>query len=487
MNEDLLKRMNKLKDTFRGKDQEKRNEFEMKKGVATRAEKEQIINEIKNIDAMFYEVKKDINEYQEKATEFNNGKMSETEFVTYEEGLARKYHFTIVRKEEQEEKQEVVAVKKPKNKLTRWIAAILAAAVLVTGGMHIERRRNRAAEQSRANTYVEETMESPMPTEGLVEVTPEPTPVATPVPTPTPTPVATPAPTPTPEVEQAIEEVVAELPFEEYGNFTDVNDEAQLRRRAEWYYNTFIADPNKPSHAGANFFTVEQIMQDMRMINGEFMLNDDGTVQYNDTDMIAVANDLHTIANYDSFKQYGTQIYFTPMAPLFEDGSLAQQGALQLDEAMERVVAAIRANDDEAFLKAAVEWGIIVINQFNYIDFTGEYVNIYQVDAPTSFALYHAMSAKYASTILEYSESHHLNVCIPYCIDYETGEEVQEALSQIMYNINERAIDAVAVRSGNQAEYEANNLSLPERLFLLAKDYFNSKYDIEHGCSKTLK
>ena len=52
------------------------------------------------------------------------------------------------------------------------IGAILAAAVLVTGGMHIERRRNRVAEQSRANTYVEETMESPMPTEGLVEVTP---------------------------------------------------------------------------------------------------------------------------------------------------------------------------------------------------------------------------------------------------------------------------------------------------------------------------
>ena len=209
------------------------------------------------------------------------------------------------------------------------------------------------------------------------------------------------------------------------------------------------------------------------------MQDGSGNITYNDTDMIAVANDLHTIANYDSFKQYGTQIYFTPMAPLFEDGSLAQKAAVQLDQAMEKVVAAIRAEDDEAFLAAAREWGIIVINQFNYVDFTGEYVNINQVDAPTSFALYHAMSAKYASTILEYSEGHHLNVCIPYCYDGESGELTEKALSEIMYQINEIPMDAVAERSGHKEEYEENNLSLPERLYVLAKNYFISKYDLD--------
>ena len=152
--------------------------------------------------------------------------------------------------------------------------------------------------------------------------------------------------------------------------------------------------------------------------------------------IINTANNLHTIANYDSFAQYGTQIYFTPMAPLFEDGSLAQKGAIALDNAMEKVVSAIRANNNEEFLTAAREWGIIVNNMFNYIDFTGEYVNIYQVEAPTSFQLYHAMSAKYASTILEYSLSNQLNVCIPYCTDYNTGEMKEIALSELMYNLN---------------------------------------------------
>ena len=163
------------------------------------------------------------------------------------------------------------------------------------------------------------------------------------------------------------------------------------------------------------------------------------------------------------------------------------EGAIDLDNAMAKVVTTIRNCDDEAFLQAAKEWGAVVLNMFNYVDYTGEYVNIYQVDAPTSFALFHAMNAKYASTILEYSEANHLSICVPYCVDYNTGEQVEEPLSQIMYNLNERAIDAVAVRSGNLEEYEANNLSLPERLYVLAKDYYNSKYQIEMGQSRILK
>ena len=56
-----------------------------------------------------------------------------------------------------------------------------------------------------------------------------------------------------------------------------------------------------------------------------------------------------------------------------------------------------------------------------------------------------------------------------------------------MYNLNEIAIDAVAVISKNLKGYEANNLSLPERLYVLAKDYYNSKYQIEMGQSRILK
>lgn len=278
---------------------------------------------------------------------------------------------------------------------------------------------------------------------------------------------------------------VMPTPTENVGTFTDVNDEEQLRKRAQEYYDTYLNSNNR-ANGTANAITIDQLMNDMRVINGEFMLDGENPT-YNDVDVIEVAKDLHTIAAYDSFKQYGNKILFTPMAPLFEDGTLAQKGAADLDIAMKKVVDAINKDDKEAFISAAQNWGTLVVNMFDYIDFSGEYVNIRQVDAPTAFQLFHAMNSKYASTILEYSEDNKLNVCIDYCTDYETGEVKQEALSQIMYNLNERCIDAVAVRSGNLAEYEANNVSLPEDLCISAKEYFNSKYNLEIGSSRSLK
>ena len=232
--------------------------------------------------------------------------------------------------------------------------------------------------------------------------------------------------------------------------------------------------------------TVEDIENDIRIYNGNFKLDEAGNVTYNDQDVINAAIDLHTIANYDSLAN-AENLQFTPLAPLFVDGSLAQTGAEKLDADMLEVVNAINNNDVEKFMRASEKWGETVLNMFVYYDFNSDYVNIHQVEAPTSFALFHAMNSKYASTILEYSEKNDINICIPYCVDFCTGETKLEALSNIMYMINERAIDAVAVRSGNLAEYEANNLTLPEDLFVKAKDYYNSKYDLEIGKSRSLK
>ena len=483
MNLELVEKIEKILAGLEARDKELRVQF---RNASRNSERNILKGEIEKVDQTYYEVLADKEMYVELVNQNTLGEVSDTKLLEVEEKLAKEYGVTIYKVADPEELEaeedkpvEVVKVKKSSGKLKTAIVSFLAGALVVTGAGYLLKGCNGCNKDDvRTQVAIEETVNTPKPT-------PVPTPVATatPAPTPTATPAPTATPTPTPE---PTPEVVEEKPFEEYGNYTDVNDEAQLRRRAEWYYKTYITDPAK-SKAGANMFKPEVLMNDMRMIGGEFMVNGNGEVTYNDTDMIAVANDLHSIANFDSFKQYGTQIFFTPMAPLFPDGSLAQKAAVQLDEAMEKVVAAIRANDDEAFLEAAREWGIIVINQFNYVDFTGEYVNINQVDTPTSFALYHAMSAKYASTILEYSEGHRLNVCIPYCYDGESGELTEKPLSEIMYQINEIPMDAVAERSGHKEEYEANNLSLPERLFVLAKNYFISKYDLEHGCSKTLK
>ena len=279
---------------------------------------------------------------------------------------------------------------------------------------------------------------------------------------------------------QAPESMKKEILFSEYGKFNDPSDEEQLRQRATWYFETYIASPEKLS-VGKKHFSVEGIMDAMRMMNGEFQRSGNGRATYNDTDLISIANVLHSIGNYDSFVQYGNQIFFTPTAPLFADGTLAQEAALIIDKKMEKVVNTIRASDDDGFLQAAREWGSVVVEMFCFPDLTGEIPSVYQVNAPESFFLYHSMSSKYASTILEYSELHHLTVMVPYGIDDKTGKQIEEPLSIIMYNLNERASDALAESTGNQSEYEQNNRSLPENLFVLAKEYFNCKYLLEQN------
>ena len=269
------------------------------------------------------------------------------------------------------------------------------------------------------------------------------------------------------------------LPFEEYGQFTDVYNEAQLKRRAEWFYGNYISALGKLP-TGGRLFSVEEIMNDIRIMNGSLMQNRAGEFCYKETDVLAAAMDLHTVANYDSFSQYGTQIFFTPTAPLFVDGSYVQKGAIELDRAMERVVEAIRAEDDEAFMDAAKAWGCVVAGIFSpeEEDSTGcncdccrrmaeSSVRIDRVEAPYAFALYHAMSSKYASTVLEYASGRGLTVMIPAGRDAETGETRLLELDRFLDSLNEDPLDPA----------EEDGPSLPEVLYIEAKDYYNRLFN----------
>ncbi len=453
MNNELYNKMLIIKKDLYNRDQKLREDFGR---ATTREEKKAIKEDVDLVDAKYHEVVTDIDRYYK---ESHTGIVSR-EFIVFETELAKKYGVNLDDALAKSQPVEVVNVSKPKKNhdFTAALCGVLAGAMLLGGGFFLG-KSVKCNMFNRNETEITDT-DNPSKTKPADDKCSQ---------------EATVEPEATPEV------IVK--PFDTYGDFTNVNDEEQLRARANWYYNTYLASSNR---TGQPAVTIDELMDDIRIINGEFMRDAEGNPTYNDTHVIAVANDIHSIANYDSFTHYENQIYFTPTAPLFVDGSKAQQGAIELDAAMAKVVEAIRANNDEAFLAAAREWGTIVINIFNYVDFNGEHVNVYQVGAAEGFALYHAMSSKYASTILEYSEAHHLNVCVQYCVDYETNELREEALSQIMYNLNERAIDAVAVRSGNLPEYEADNLSLPQDLCLLAKDYFNSKYEIEIGHSRSL-
>ena len=490
MNLELLNKMIQVKNQLEDRDSELRGVFEANKTTMSREEKEEMKAEVIRVDAAVLKAREEIKAYKAAAKAVETDETKRDEFVALEESLATKYGVDLYKKDE----QEVVATKKPKKKGTKVIAYILAAAALLTSGILIGRYSTKKNENSRTlpETAIEETMATPIPTaeiEELIENTPEPTVVVTPEPTPVatpePTPVATPEPTP---VEAAIEEVVAELPFEDYGNYTNPQDEAQLEARAHWYFENYCG-----TQTGANVISEADVINMMRMIGGQFRLDSYGNVGYNAMDLPEVCNDFHTVANYNSFTQMGYNVNYAPIAPYFVDGSLEQKGAIIIDNIMYRVVEAIRNQDDAAFYDAARDYGTAVLNMFVNVDFTGEYPNVHQMSAPAQALFYHAVRAPYASTIFEYQQRRHIDICVPFCFDNTIPEDSPEnveqtkPLSEIMYDLEETPFDAVAYRSGHLEEYQANNYSVLENLFMTSQGYFASKAELELGYAKTLK
>lgn len=435
MNTNLINNIEAVKNYYFNEDHNLRNEINGLVGL----ERERKIAELVDVDAKFNEAKADLNRYKDAYT---RSEIDSEYFYELERELVNKYNAML-----RSLPIEVTRVRKAKtntkNKCNRsrawaWIMSIIAALSITSC----------AATKIKSN---DGDLKSAFVITDIFN-------------------------------KNKKEENEEEKPFEVYGKFNDINNEKQLRARAEWYYDNYIK-----SEPAKKLFTVERIMNDMRIMNAEFKRDENGNAIYNEQDLLDVAQDIYTLANYDSLTEYGDCTFFTPMAPLFLDGSLAQQAVIDAEEQMVQVVAARNEGNNCEFVEKSKDWATVMMNEFDYVDFSGYNVNVHQTGASQGFFVYTSVMSKYAPEILEYEERQKLNICVDRCIDYGTGKTVQEPISEIVYQINDVARDANAVRSGHAEEYADNNLSLPENLFIRAKDYFNSKYNLEVGSSRILR
>ena len=243
---------------------------------------------------------------------------------------------------------------------------------------------------------------------------------------------------------KVIEESISK-PFNTYGEFKDASDINQVLARAASFYQTYILDENK-SPKTAEAISVEDIMDTIRLVNGEFILDENLNPTYNEEDLSRVANIIATIANCDSLPEYGNNIFYTPLAPLFVDGSYAQKKAMTLDEAMKKVVKAMREDNKEEFESASKEW------YMSYANLVGDiYDN--RLSRPNAYFLFFGNYSKYISSIFEYNYNNKTKLLI---------DDIE--LSTIMDHINTNVINK-------------NNQSLPEELYSLANDYYSEKYN----------
>ncbi|MDD6272574.1 MAG: hypothetical protein PUA90_03530 [bacterium] len=419
MNESLLLNMRKFKNELKN---ERLILVEQYNQATTVAEKNEIVDRVEVLDAIFREVVAAIASKDEKKLE----------------ELALKYEV----KYDKEEKE--TNSKLPKEKVNDKKSFFKELPICLLAGIAGGLLGHCAYDLLNANTAIEEDMDEDLTSDKKVNKT--------------------------------------EKPFEVYGEFNDSSNEKQCENRAIWFYDSYVSQ-----NTGVNQINTNDLMNVVRLTNGEFKLDDSGNITYNAMDIIDAANDIHTIANYASFSQNKNNLTFVPYAPLFEDGSLAQQGATILDNEYKKVVEAIKADDVEAFKEAAKQWGIAVVNIFEHNDFTGKYPSVFQMEPAQAYQLYQVMYATYGTTIFEYGQSRNVNICIPYCTDYNSSELVETPLSEIIYQLNEVPTDWVAKRSGHENEYAENNLSLPEELYLASKNYYDSKYELEIGKSRVLK
>ena len=372
----------------------------------------EVVRNIRSVDAEYERVGNLLNRYQglyseyEAETDPEAKAQIKAEFDAFERRLATALGITLnneagveapVVPEEEEEEEEIVAVAEPKKKntVTKVIAGTLALALAGGIGYYIGTLNNDTA-------IVQE------------------------------------------------EEEEEEKPFESYGEFTDASNTEQVEKRAQVYYDEFIAPVyGEMSETEKASVTPENIADVIQVVNGVapegFETNE--VINYNNK----LVQMYITYLSTDDRTKNG-EIGFVPLAYLYEDGSHEQKCAMELDAIMEPLIKAINEGDDVNYIRYATEFGELMRDQFYLVDNTNEHFNVRSIASyPSRIHLYSAAYAHYTNNIMEYGITRDINVCIPFCIDYETKDMVYVPLAQVMATLEFVPMsqwDAVLQRSG---------------------------------------
>jgi hypothetical protein len=274
--------------------------------------------------------------------------------------------------------------------------------------------------------------------------------------------------------------------------FIDASNDNQVEKQAQLIYDNYVNTSDTPE-AFKSTMTVEKISDVLRMANGQFKMVD-GNVSYNAEDIDLIANYINEYANSTSYKQYGTNLKFKPMAVFFEQDTDAYEIVSKGDELMSKVYEDIKAGDVEKFKEDSVNWGIFIKDTLEKTSLDGNVKSIWTLPASQQFYVAQALTSQYGCSIMEYgialdladSQGNTHSICIPYCYN-ESGSVVYKPLSELIYDINNTPMNDLAARAGHLKEWQDKNESIMWELGNNAEEYYNSKYELEVGYSKKLK
>ena len=241
--------------------------------------------------------------------------------------------------------------------------------------------------------------------------------------------------------------------------YDDASNAKQVEARAKWYYDAYFSKLfSGLSDTAKETANEKTLANNMPVLSGGEKLYTD--FNYG-TDIIEANNAIvQQFCSNLSLDNKTGKVDFVPSQYLYLDGSYEQECAAEVDAVLELLVNAIKNKNDEAFKKYATEFGIIMAHQYYYLDIKDGYHNVRgMADSPSKIHLWAIAYAEYTNKIMTYALDHGINICVPFCKDYSTGETVEMPLSKLMAMLDFVPMnewDAVLARAGiSVSELEA--------------------------------
>lgn len=233
----------------------------------------------------------------------------------------------------------------------------------------------------------------------------------------------------------------------ELGTFTDIDDEQQLKDRANYimtyYYGPYM---DRLSDNEKSLITEENIINTIRVMNGKAPFDHEGNLTVN-ANTVADYGQMFTylVGDLGSSPQLDGTYFNVPAAMFTVDNTDLQKFVMGYDNAYQKMTDGYnlavqeRLEGKEVTGGTLVREGIAEVGQkmWNEWQCQGMYgdVNPYNFEAKDKAYAYLSGFAKYGAYAFEYNMNAMQPVCIPACIDYSTKQMQEVNVNDIYWGI----------------------------------------------------
>ena len=286
------------------------------------------------------------------------------------------------------------------------------------------------------------------------------------------------------ETEQVAETTERAVETYDVTVFDDITDEAKLDQRVSEIVEeiTPMLGNIKDSFDDKDLNLI--IKNIILTTNGELPVDENGNKYYN-PDVLGMYDQYRCeiFGNLPSSPQHGDKLYKAHWEDLFLDNSDAQEFARKYDELFNGCVEATNAADTDMFKEYAIKYGEALYNDWVLQGmYTGE--NPYNIEnVGQKYSVLSCALDRFSTVIVENRLGHRMNICVPVCINYETGEKMEIPLTEIH--------EAIALGKSNNATLHVGASDgfqiIGDEFFVTTKESLEDKYnELKENRSYTL-